>query len=191
MDATLPSIVTSSPPPRTPSVTEVYEAHGGFVWATLQRLGVRQSDLDDVLQEVFVVVHQRIHTFDHSSKLTTWLYGVCIRVASDYRRRAWRRREQVGDDPIEEAPGASTTTPEDTAAGREAKARLDAVLDELDVDKRAVFVMFEIEEMSCDEIAALVGVPVGTVYSRLHMARKQFEKALARYKARDAHGGRR
>lgn len=176
---------------RTLDVTEVYQAHASFVWASLQRMGVRGPDLDDVMQEVFVVVHQRIHTFDHSSKLTTWLFGVCLRVASDYRRRAWRRREQVGDTPLEDRPGHDAATPEDAALGREARAKLDAILDELDVEKRAVFVMFEVEELPCDEIAALLGVPVGTVYSRLHAARKQFEKALARHKSRGEHGGRR
>lgn len=177
------------PRPEALTVTAVYEAHADFVWASLQRLGVRASDLDDVLQEVFVVVHQRLHTFDGSSKLTTWLYGVCLRTASDYRRRAWRRREQVGDDPVEQGPGDAQRTPEDDAASGEGRRRLESVLDELDVDKRAVFVMFEVEELSCDEIASIVGVPVGTVYSRLHAARKQFEKAVARQKARDTRGG--
>src|SRR5262249_46123913 len=76
--------------------------------------------------------------------------------------------------------------PEDAAAAREARARLDAMLDELDLEKRAVFAMFEVGEMSCDEIAAVVGVPVGTVYSRLHAARKGLAKVLARWRARDA-----
>ena len=173
------------------NAAEVYSAHADFVWASLQRLGVRPHDLDDVLQEVFMIVHQRLHTFDHSSKVTTWLFGICLRAASDYRRRAWRRREQVGDAPIEEPEGSHGVTPEDDAAGRQARERLDRILDEIDVEKRAVFVMFEVEEMSCDEIAAIVGVPVGTVYSRLHKARQQFEKALARQKARDTHGERR
>jgi RNA polymerase sigma factor (sigma-70 family) len=75
-------------------------------------------------------------------------------------------------------------TPEHAASDRQARARLESMLDELDPDKRAVFVMFEIDRMSCDEIAALVGVPVGTVYSRLHGARKAFEKSLARWRAR-------
>lgn len=180
-----------SPAARELSATDVYSAHADFVWASLQRLGVRPHDLDDVLQEVFVIVHQRLHTFDHSSKLTTWLFGVCLRAASDYRRRAWRRREQVGAAPVEEPAHADQATPEDAAVGRQSRARLDKILDELDLEKRAVFVMFEVEELSCDEIAAVVGVPVGTVHSRLHAARKQFEKAVGRQMARDGHGGRR
>lgn len=188
MEDSLPSIMTAAT--REPlDATAVYVAHGDFVWASLQRLGVQPHDLDDVLQEVFMIVHQRLHTFDHTSKVTTWLFGICLRAASDHRRRAYRRREHVGDAPVEEQPGATTATPEDDAVGREARAQLDEILDELDLDKRAVFVMFEVEEMSCDDIASIVGVPVGTVYSRLHAARKQFDKALARHKARGAHGG--
>lgn len=190
MDETIPSTANARPDVAL-DAADVYAAHGGFVWASLQRLGVRPHDLDDVLQEVFMIVHQRLHTFDHSSKLTTWLFGVCLRAASDYRRRAWRRREHVGDTALEGLPGSNTTTPEDDAVGRQGRERLDEVLDALDVEKRAVFVMYEVEELSCDEIAAIVGVPVGTVHSRLFTARKQFEKALARLNLRDAHGGRR
>ena len=189
MQATLTSMLT--PAARQLDASEVYSAHADFVWASLQRLGVRPPDLDDVLQEVFVIVHQRLHTFDHSSKLTTWLFGICLRAASDYRRRAWRRREQVGDAPVEEPATSEAYTPEDAAVGQQSRARLDKILDELDLEKRAVFVMFEVEELSCDEIAGIVGVPVGTVHSRLHAARKQFERAVGRQMARDEHGAKR
>ena len=75
------------------AVTRVYEGHARFVWASLQRLGVRDADLEDVLQEVFVVVHQRLHTFDGTSKMTTCLFGICLRVASASRRRSFRQNE--------------------------------------------------------------------------------------------------
>lgn len=189
MQAAIAPIMTATE--RALDASAVYAAHADFVWASLQRLGVRPHDLDDVLQEVFVIVHQRLHTFDHSSKLTTWLFGVSLRAASDYRRRAWRRREQVGDEAVEEPATAESSTPEDAAVGQQSRARLDKILDELDLEKRAVFVMFEVEELSCDEIAAIVGVPVGTVHSRLHAARKQFEKAVGRQLARDEHGANR
>lgn len=189
MQAAATAIMT--PTGRALDASAVYAAHADFVWASLQRLGVRPHDLDDVLQEVFVIVHQRLHTFDHSSKLTTWLFGVCLRAASDYRRRAYRRREHVGDEAVEEPATAEAATPEDAAVGQQSRARLDKILDELDLEKRAVFVMFEVEELSCDEIAAIVGAPVGTVHSRLHAARKQFEKAVGRQMARDVHGAKR
>jgi RNA polymerase sigma-70 factor (ECF subfamily) len=168
-------------------VARVYEVHAEFVWASLQRLGVRDSDLEDVLQEVFVVVFRKIDTFDGSAKMTTWLFGICLRVASAYRRRSFRRHEtSVAESPeVEVPPGLS---PEEALASHQLRRRLGDLLDELDVDKRAVFVMFEIEEMPSEEIAKILGVPVPTVHSRLRAARKEFQKALARMHARDAHG---
>ena len=168
-------------------VAHVYEENAAFVWASLQRLGVRDPDLEDVLQEVFVVVHKRIATFDGTSKVTTWLFGICMRVAAAYRRRGFRRNETCVADPPDRVD-ADARSPEEDLATRESRRRLEALLDELDLDKRAVFVMFEIDELSCDDIADLLDVPVGTVYSRLHAARKDFQKALARMHARDAHG---
>jgi RNA polymerase sigma-70 factor (ECF subfamily) len=166
-------------------VSAVYEAHAGFVWKSLQRLGVRDSDLDDVLQEVFVVVHQRITTFDGSSKMTTWLFGICFRVASAYRRRGFRRRETCVAEPPEDTERHGSS-PEDAMMAAQSRSRLAGLLDELDLEKRAVFVMFEIDELPCDEIAQIVGAPVGTIHSRLHSARKDFQKALARMHAREA-----
>jgi RNA polymerase sigma-70 factor, ECF subfamily len=166
------------------AVTRIYLANADFVWRSLQRLGIREADLDDVLQEVFVVVHQRLHTFDGTAKMTTWLFGICLRVASAYRRRGFRRNETCVADPPEPTDRASASPEQDLAAA-ESRRRLDSLLDELDLEKRAVFVMFEIDEMPCEEIAQILGVPVGTVYSRLHGARRSFQKALARMQARD------
>lgn len=163
-------------------VVSVHHEHADFVWRSLQRLGVRDADIEDLLQEVFVVVHQRLHTFDGSSRMTTWLFGICLRVASAYRRRAHRRREQsVFEVPDEAVDGE---TPEDAAATAQARARLHAALDLMDLDKRAIFVMFELDEMSCETIADMLSIPLGTVYSRLHAARKAFEQALSRLEAR-------
>ena len=166
------------------AVTRIYQANADFVWRSLQRLGVRDPDLDDVLQEVFVVVHQRLHTYDGTAKMTTWLFGICLRVGSAYRRRGFRRRETCVADPPEPTDRTSITPEQDMAAA-ESRRRLELLLDELDLEKRAVFVMFEVDEMPCEEIAQILGVPVGTVYSRLHAARKSFQKALARMQARE------
>lgn len=166
-------------------VARLYRDHADFVWASLQRLGVRSSDLEDVLQDVFVVVHKRIASFDGSAKMTTWLFGICLRVASAYRRRGFRRNEtSVAEVPEDDAAGDET--PEQDLAARESRRRLQVLLDELELEKRAIFVMFELDEMPCDEIARIFGVPVGTIYSRLHSARQDLQKALARMHARDA-----
>jgi RNA polymerase sigma-70 factor (ECF subfamily) len=163
-------------------VVAVHRAHGDFVWRSLQRLGVRPSDLEDRFQDVFVVVHQRLHTFRGASQLTTWLFGICVRVVASHRRRAWFRREALTAEPPEPEATAGDR-PDAALAAREARALVDRVLDEMDLDKRAILVMFEVDELPCEEIATLLGVPVGTVWSRVSAARKQFQTILARHGA--------
>ena len=167
----------------------VHEAHADFVWCSLQRLGVRASDLDDVFQEVFIVVHRRLHTYDGSSQLTTWLYGVCLRVAAAHRLpRAWIRRETPTADSARREGTPPSDRPDELCAAREGHALLARVLDAMDIDKRAVFVMFEIDELSTEAIASILGVPVGTVWSRLSAARKQFQAKLSRLRAQEQRG---
>jgi len=160
-------------------IRAIYDAHAGFVWLSLQRLGVQPADLDDVAQEVFMVVHRRLESFDRTGRLTTWLFGICLRVAANYRRRRRSSPEVLlgdsGDD------GSSIlAAPDNLLARREERHLADWALGRLDVEKRATFVMFEVESLSCEEIAKIMNVPVGTVYSRLHAARQQLEKAIAR-----------
>lgn len=179
--------VTSAEEAPDLDVTEVYGAHADFVWATLHRMGVRPDDVADVLQEVFFVVHRRRCTFDGSSSLRTWLFGICIRLAKNYHRKAYRRRERAVVEPPEDRTwvGSGSHDPERALERTRARRAAEALLDRLPPDKRAVFVMFEVEGLSCEQIAEQVGVPVGTVYSRLHAARKSFAKELARWHARE------
>jgi RNA polymerase sigma-70 factor (ECF subfamily) len=172
---------------RSANLRGVYEAHKGFVWACLQRFGTHPSELEDLFQEVFLVVHRRLSSFDTAAPMRPWLFGIAMRVASNHRRRAYRRRERPAGETLNEmsAPHAS---PETLAAESEARRTLSAILDRMPLDKRAVFVMFEVEGLDCQEIADQLGVPVGTVYSRLHAARKTFEKALRQHRARSAGG---
>ncbi len=165
-------------------VLSIHEEHADFVWRTLQRMGIRDADVEDQMQEVFVVVHRRLSTFDGSSRMTTWLFGICMRLAAGYRRRAFRRREQAVAD-LPEAVEPDDGDPEQAAMARQARARLVAVLDLMDVEKRAIFVMFELEEIPCETIAEQLGVPIGTVHSRLHAARKDFQAALKRFAVRE------
>lgn len=159
------------------SAEQVYERHGDFVWRTLQHLGVRNADLEDLAQEVFVTVHRRISSFDGRSKLTTWLFGVCLHLVQRHRRRAYFRLEFLQAEPPE---SVDLETPEARYAGAEARVRLERLLDKLSPERRATFMLFEIEGVSCEEIAELTAVPVGTVYSRLHLARKEVAKTAAR-----------
>ncbi len=177
-DITESAAESSSPP--YPDASAVYAEHAEFVWKGLFRLGVRDSDLEDMVQEVFMVVHRRLSSFDGSARMTTWLFGIAMRVASTYHRRAHRRRERVTDFDNESLMAPPDASPEQVAAEQEARASLDRILGDMDIEKRATFVMFEIEGLPCQEIAALTGVPVGTVYSRLHGARAIFEREVAR-----------
>jgi RNA polymerase sigma-70 factor, ECF subfamily len=169
------------------SVTDVHVRHGEFIWKTLYRMGVRSPHLEDVYQEVFLVVHRRLDSYAGHCAITTWLFEVCFRVAAGYRRRAHFRREQLVPDAATVGyVTARTPTPEREFEKRQAADRLQDVLSSLNLEQRVVFTMFELEGLSCEQIGESIGVPVGTVYSRLHRARKAFLRALGRQKARDA-----
>jgi len=146
------------------SVTQVHERHG-----------------EDVYQEVFIVVHRRLGSFSGQCAMTTWLYEICFRVAAGYRRKAHFRREELVSDwsELDMADSSSTSPERQLVAARQAK-QLERILDDLPLEYRVVFVMFEIEGMSSEQIAESVGAPLGTVYSRLYRARKRFARALAR-----------
>lgn len=172
-------------------VASIHESHADFVWCSLQRFGVRPADLEDALQEVFVVVHRKLASFDGSSRLSTWLFGISMRVASAYRRKAHRRHERTVVDMEATAGPSPLDGPEDALVEQQARARLASVLDELEPARRAVFVMFEIESIGCPEIAEQLGLPLGTVYSRLGAARVDFAKAALRLRRREEAGRKR
>lgn len=159
----------------------VYEAHFDFVWRSLRRLGVREAALDDAAQDVFVVVHRRLREFAGRSSLKTWLFGIALRVARHHRRTAARRDADALPDSVADL---HSPTPHECAAQAEAVRVLHALLDQLDDDRRAVFVMMELEQMSAPEVTEALGIPLNTVYSRLRLARRDFEAALARHHAR-------
>jgi RNA polymerase sigma-70 factor (ECF subfamily) len=163
-------------------VDQVYAEHADFVWRALCRLGASSPDSEDLLQEVFVVVQRRRAEFEGRSTLQTWLFGICLRVVKQHRRRARFRRERPaasGPEPIE------ARTPEQDAERRQTAQRLSRVLSVLAPERRATLVMFELEEMPTRAIAEVMGVPLGTVHSRLHLARRDFERALEREQRRE------
>ena len=122
------------------------------------------------------MVHRKLADFEGRSSLRTWIYGICARTASDYRRSGRVRREVVTDAPPD-APQEGDSA-YDTFALRQARATLDRILDELDDDKRSVFVLYEIEELTMAEVAEALGCPLQTAYSRLHAARKVVEAGV-------------
>jgi len=181
---------TPKAPERGPDLSAIYGERAEFVWLTLQRLGVRDADLEDVAHDVFLIAHRKLGSYDGTSRVTTWLFGICLRVAANYRRRAHVRLERPMGRADSYEGASESKGPEELLGLREARARLAAVLDALSLTKRAVFVMFEIEGLSCAEIATQMGVPLGTVYSRLHAARHAFAEAFAAEGAKTKRGRR-
>jgi RNA polymerase sigma-70 factor, ECF subfamily len=171
---------------------QVYEDHFSFVWRNVRGLGVAPSGVEDVVQDVFVVVHRRLGEFDGTrASMRTWLFGILRRVVSDHRRTQRRKPAQFGtkegDAEVETLTDNQRMGPHESAARAEAVRVLSQMLDSLDDDKREVFVLAEIEQMSVPEIAQAIDINVNTAYARLRAARKDFEDAVQRHHARTAH----
>jgi RNA polymerase sigma-70 factor, ECF subfamily len=169
-----PGIVSDEP---LPPFETIYEQHVEFVWRCLRRLGVAPPALDDAVQDVFVVVHRRLAQFERRSSIKTWLFGIAFGVARNHRRGLKRRGdvEPLSSEVPDGAPG-----PEHELERREAMRVVDEILGTLDEEKRAVFVMVEIEDMTAREVAEAIGINVNTIYSRLRAARREFDLAVAR-----------
>jgi RNA polymerase sigma-70 factor (ECF subfamily) len=167
----------------------VYEDCFDFVWRSMGRLGVDPSAVEDAAQDVFVIAHRRLADFEGRSSVKTWLFGIALRVAHDHRRAARRKRSQgfVPEAEADTAAVADTTAPSplESATRAEAVERLQTILGELPEDRRAVFILAELEQMSAPEIAEAVGANLNTVYTRLRTARREFNEAVARHAARD------
>ncbi|MEZ4302541.1 MAG: sigma-70 family RNA polymerase sigma factor [Polyangiaceae bacterium] len=161
---------------RADHFTSLVVEHERRVHRTLSRLGVREADLEDAKQAVFLVVHRRLGDLLPRASFTTWLHGICVRVASEHRRRAHVRRELL---PGELPDSAAPPTQEDAVALSEARESLSRMLAALDEDKRAVFVLFELEERPMAVVARLVGCPVQTAYYRLYAARREIDAILS------------
>lgn len=163
--------------PEIPPFPEVFRSYSAFVWRVLLRLGVAESDVDDVAQEVFLGIHRNLARFEGRCSLRTWIYGICHRRAVDYRRRASVRPELYSDDPPDQGVEANQ---EQGIALAQARAQLAQVLDALDEEKRTVFVLFDIEGIPMEEVAEIVACPLQTAYSRLYAARRKVEASLSR-----------
>ncbi|MDB4976475.1 MAG: hypothetical protein JWN48_4816 [Myxococcaceae bacterium] len=154
---------------------QLVHEQAAYVWRVLRSLGVSPSDLQDVSQETFIVVLRQLPTFEERSSLRSWIYGIALRVASDYRSKAYRRRERATELPPEVAVAADQQGQLERAA---AWRFVDGLLAELDEDRRRVFVLYELEQLPMREVAAIVGCPLSTAYSRLHTARDLIQARL-------------
>jgi RNA polymerase sigma-70 factor (ECF subfamily) len=147
---------------------QVFGGYGGYVLGLLRRLGVADADVEDVAQEVFLTVHAKLPEFEGRSQVKTWVCGICLRKAAEYRRKAYRRRELPSDlEPI----GVEISGADDSLLRKQRAKLLLAALARLPDKQREVFVLYELEELPILEIARMLGCPRFTVYTRLRTAR--------------------
>jgi RNA polymerase sigma-70 factor (ECF subfamily) len=163
------------------------EQHLDFTWRSLRRLGLPPDVADDATQRVFLVASQRLADIQVGCE-RAFLFNTAVRVASSERRTHARRREVLQGDEGPE-PGDLGPGPDELLDRERARAVLETLLDDLAMELRAVFVLFELEGLTMAEIARTIEVPEGTVASRLRRARLVFQGALKRYKARSARPG--
>ncbi|HMA94797.1 MAG TPA: RNA polymerase sigma factor [Polyangiaceae bacterium] len=176
----------SSPRPRTRRVDlnphDVAEQGARFVPQTLRYLGVSRDVLSDAVQDVFLIALRRLGDFEGRSSLRTWLYGICVNVAHEHRRRA---RKATYESLTEESPDVVAAASQENELERaEWRRSLNALLDELDENQRAVFVLYEIEELNMREVADALACPLQTAYFRYKSAKQRVLKAFRRSEAR-------
>jgi RNA polymerase sigma-70 factor (ECF subfamily) len=157
----------------------LFRAHAPFVAKFVARLGVETAAVDDVVQEVFLTVHRIGGYQAGAAKPTTWLAEIALRVVSTHKRSA-RRVRVVPDQGALDRAVSTSPGPEEVVHDRAALDRVQRALDRLDDDRRAVFVLFELMGERCEDIASGLGIPIGTVFSRLSVARREFQKAHER-----------
>jgi RNA polymerase sigma-70 factor (ECF subfamily) len=164
-----------------PTFRELFTAEFAYVWNSLRRLGIPDRDLEDLAHDVFIHVYKRQSDFDPGRPLRPWLFGFAFRIASEYRRRSRNRRELL-------EPAAETSDPASSALDQLVRAEslrwAHVALESLDLDRRAVFILHEIDGIPMPEIAIALGIPVNTAYSRLRSARAKFQRSLQRERLR-------
>lgn len=185
--ATLLSQAEAKPAAATePRLARLIAEQFGFVWRLLRRIGVPESDADDAAQQVFIAVSQRIGDIRSGSE-RAFLFSTALHIGSRVRRGRARKREELGVE-LDEQPDSAPSLDE-LVDRRRARALLDRLLEEMPLELRVVFVLFEIEQLTSVEIAEVVGAPLGTVASRLRRAREDFAERVARVEAHRNFGG--
>jgi RNA polymerase sigma-70 factor (ECF subfamily) len=155
----------------------IFRAEFSYVWNTLTRLGIRQGDLEDVTHDVFCGVHRHLSEYDPSRPLRPWLFSFAFRAASDYRRLARHRAEVVGLHIERPDPGPSA---DDLVISAEERALIEAALQEVSLERRAILMLHEIDGCPIPAVAAALSIPLNTAYSRLRLARIDLAQAVRR-----------
>jgi len=185
-----PVTASSASAPAThgpPTFSEVYEENVDYVWRVVARLGVEAAAVEDVVQDVFVVVHRKLPEFEGRSAIRTWLFQVARNAVHDHKRAARRKDAHVTSDDgqIDRAHANEEQRPDVSAARAQAVRILEQLMATLDDEKREVFLLADLEQLPAAEVAEALGINVNTVYSRLRLAREALNLALERHRARD------
>lgn len=159
---------------------QVYSSSFNDVARWIRALGGLPADVEDLTQEVFLVVRRKLSGFD-GRNLRGWLYRIAQRTVRDYRRRAWFRRVFLGGGSAPDHYDTASTDadPSDLFERKEAEGLLRGLLGQMSEVRRTTFILFEIEGYSGEEIAEMQGIPLNTVWTRLHHARKEFTRLVA------------
>jgi RNA polymerase sigma-70 factor (ECF subfamily) len=164
----------------------VFEAEFSYVLHTLYRLVARRTDLEDLTHEVFIVVHRTLAEYDPRRPIRPWLFGIAFRIAADYRRLARHARE-VPHAAAEQAVDEAALADERIAAEQARRLVIEA-LEDVELDRRAVLILHDIDGQPMPEIAHALSIPLNTAYSRLRLAREDLKGAVRRRTLR-LHGG--
>jgi RNA polymerase sigma-70 factor (ECF subfamily) len=171
--------------PKSQTFDELYDNYVELLWRNARRLGVGDDAVDDVLQQVFLVVHRRLPEVTMTGSEKAWLFGVLLRVVREHKRSLRRKsphRFFGGPADPETLPDERGRQPDESLARSEAAALVQRWLEALDEDKREVFILAELEQLSAREIGEATGTNPSTVYSRLRAARIELEAAAERHR---------
>jgi RNA polymerase sigma-70 factor, ECF subfamily len=163
-----------------PDFRRLFEQEVGYVLQTLRRLGVARADVEDMAHEVFLAVLKQLDAYDPSRPLKPWLFGFAFRIASQYRRKARHVSELEAADAVPDRADGPDALLE---KGRK-RQLVQVALDEMELDRRAVFVLHDIDGFTGEEVSRTLSIPLGTVYSRLRLARDDFSAKMRRLQAR-------
>jgi RNA polymerase sigma-70 factor (ECF subfamily) len=160
--------------------------HYGFAWRVLRRAGLSPEDADDAAQRVFMIATQRLDDITSGSE-RAFLYRTAAHVASKAHRSQRRRPDAPGLD--ETAAASDLPSLDELLDQRRARELLDRILSELSPELSSIFVLFDVEGLKKNEVAEALGIPAGTVASRLRRAREEIEARVTRYTARSRRTG--
>jgi RNA polymerase sigma-70 factor, ECF subfamily len=160
---------------------DAYQRELDYILRTLQRLGVDRHDVEDLAHEVYLVLRRTWHEYDPARALRSYIFGVAFRVASSHKRRHWREVSFASLEALDHAPH-----PDQALDSARARALVLASVQQIPLPRRVVIIMHDLDEIPIREVAATLGIPLFTTYSRLRKARREMEAALAHLRDRSA-----